>query len=57
MSNTTSDMVMEQVVQDPVTVIVLASVLFLSEIMPVLPIKQNGILHSIVTLFQKLVKK
>ena len=57
MSNTTSDMVMEQVVQDPVTVIVLASVIFVSEIMGVLPIKQNGILHTIVNLLQKLVKK
>ena len=56
-SSTTAEIILEQVSQDPTTVIVLASIVFISEIMGVLPIKQNGILHSIVTLFMKLLNK
>ena len=39
--------------QDPTTVIVLAVVVCLSEILPFLPIKQNGLLHTIITLIRR----
>ena len=54
MNSTIIEDVISENQQDPTAVIVLSFILFLSEIMPVLPIKQNGILHTIVTLLQKL---
>ena len=50
--NSTTDMV-DSIRSDPVAVIILASALFISEVMPVLPIKPNGVLHSLLTLFQR----
>ena len=51
--NSTTDVVVESIQNDPVAVIILASALFISEVMPVLPIKPNGVLHSLLTLFQR----
>ena len=56
MTNTTTEL-MEQVVQDPTTIIVLSVVVMLSEILPLLPIKQNGILHTLITVFHMILRK
>jgi hypothetical protein len=56
-NDTVTEMVVAKVMEDPTVAIVLAIIVCLSEIMPLLPIKQNGILHTLVTLFQMVVRK
>ena len=52
-----STTVVESIQNDPVAVIILATALFISEVMPVLPIKPNGVLHSLLTLCQRALKE